>query len=135
MHVEHVQLSPDAVEGGFIPAAAQLKPKSAAAVFFGLGASQMVHLSTAEPGFESIHSKHIQFSASVFVGGFIPAAAQLKAAGVGATPASAFLLGSGIEKSKIGSEGAGIALAALRSVTCTNATKDDDDDDPSKVNV
>jgi hypothetical protein len=115
MHVEQVQLAPDVV-GGFIPTAAQSNPTAAGGAFIsrpGRGASQTVHLSSAEPGFESMHSVHSQFPPSVAVGGFFPAAVQSKA--TGADPASAFF-GAGVtEKSNTGREDTGVVLAAFRS--------------------
>lgn len=117
MHVEQVQLAPDVV-GGFIPTAAQSNPTAADWALIsrpGRGASQTVHLSSAEPGFESMHRLQSQLPPSV-VGGFFPAAAQSKATGPEADPTSGFF-GAGVtEKSNTGREDAGMVLAAFRSV-------------------
>jgi hypothetical protein len=44
------------------------------------GDSQIVHFSTALPGFDNIHVEHVQLELPlVLPGAFIPAAAQLKA--------------------------------------------------------
>jgi hypothetical protein len=117
MHVEQVQLAPDVV-GGFIPTAAQSNPTTAGGVFFscpGRGASQTVHLSSAEAGFESMHSSHSQFPPSAAMGGFFPAVAQSKVTDAEADPASVFVGPDVTEKLNKGREDTGVALAAFRS--------------------
>ena len=118
MHVEQVQVIPNVV-GGFIPAATQSNPAPADADFVscpGRGASQTVHLSSTESGFESMHSEHVQFPPPTFTDGFSPAATPSKAVPADPVPTSAFFSNDATEKSNTGSEDTGTALAAFRSV-------------------
>ena len=127
MHVEHDQVSA-VLEGGFIPAEAQSKPDMTGLAFVGWpgrGASQIVHLSTADDGFESMHSGHVQDSASALAGGLIPAAFQSNEIGAVVTALELSIGFNGMEKSKIGREDVDAIAAALRAVTCPRTTTED----------
>lgn len=134
IHVPHVHDALlERVVGGFIPAAAQLKPPLEAELAGsgagalggredaapGRGASQIVHFSSALAGFWSEHSEHVHVDPLDASGFLRPAAAQLNPATLGALEVAfeAEVEENELEeKSYDGSEDAGRALAASRAL-------------------
>ncbi|TFK94147.1 hypothetical protein K466DRAFT_561261 [Polyporus arcularius HHB13444] len=118
MHTEHVHWAPAGFGGGVMPAAAQLKPCTAAFGLSALGSSHTVHLS-AWAGLLNMHTEHVHESPAGFEGGFNPAAAQLNeplvVEGAGA-----------LEKSYFGRDDTGADFAASRAFKVLGPARGDE---------